>query len=211
MKPLYAAALVMFALICPGTQAFASPAVEIFYDRQDLGHVSAGVERYQYTYTVVNNSLTHNSANTDYGEIGVTMFDLYFPARQNDYSDLKTTDAALYSNLVETGTPNKWNLLSFYESPPGHPLVDQAVWVLNAYGSPDHGATIYPLRSGNSLSGFSVTIDYSGTGVPGDQQFSILDPYGLSSYFDGRTQPNVAAVPLPPTALLLGTGFLCFS
>jgi hypothetical protein len=203
MKGLGAALLVTLMLVGVSGPAVAQPAdAEIFYDLTNLGGA-----RWQYTYTVVNNSLEYMDPYS--GDLGVTMFEIYFPARQDFYSDIKTSDASLFSNLAVTGVPDptKWDLLLVHAEPGWIPEVAGPVYALNAFAvDAIDSKKIYPILAGQSATGFSVAFDYAGPGAPGDQQFSVLDPSTYDSYFDGRSQPN--PVPGPPSLFLLVPGVL---
>ena len=205
MKGLYAILLATFMLTGQAV-ADTAPAVEIFYSLQSLGG-----GQYEYDYTVVNNSLVHQDTyGNNWGDEGVTMFEIYFPARQNFYSDIKTSDAVLFSGLNVTGVPDpsKWSVLPLDAQPVWHPPVDQSVWLIDALAVDAHDSSIiYPIRAEAApVTGFSVTFNYSGSGSPGDQQFSVLDPSDYSSYFDGRTEPN--PMPEPASFLLLAAGIV---
>lgn len=104
-------------------------------------------------------------------------------------------DLGLYDNLVVTTpeTPPEW---------------DQIVWdvepVLEDPGGYDALATNLNIAMGTSLSGFSVSFDWLGTGEPGSQFYEIVVP---------NTSPMVViesgyTVPEPATLFLLGFGTL---
>jgi hypothetical protein len=102
-------------------------------------------------------------------------------------------DHGLYDNLVVTTpeTPPQW---------------DQIVWqvepVLGDPGGYDAAATNLYIDIGESLSDFSVSFDWLGTGSPGSQFYEIIDPDTFETIEDGYT------VPEPVTLILLGTGIL---
>ena len=54
---------------------------------------------------------------------------------------------------------------------------------------------------------FDVSFQYSGTGVPGSQSFTIFDA-GFNVIDTGSTQPAAPAIPEPSPFLLLGSGLV---
>jgi hypothetical protein len=102
-------------------------------------------------------------------------------------------DYGLYDNLVVT-TP---------ETPPDW---DQIVWqiepVLEDPGGYDALATNINIAIGESLSGFSVSFDWLGSGEPGGQYYEIIDPMDFHTIEDGYTVPEPAGI------CLLGLGGL---
>lgn len=57
---------------------------------------------------------------------------------------------------------------------------------------------------GQGVSGFSVTFNYLGSGIPASQDFEIYDPQDYSLLESGTTVP----IPEPATILLLATGLI---
>jgi len=80
------------------------------------------------------------------------------------------------------------------------------------FGVPENGfydvlALGSGVSPGASLSGFSVAFDWLGSGTPGVQYFEVIDPITFGTLDSGYT---AAAVPLPGTFFLFGSGFLGF-
>ncbi len=102
-------------------------------------------------------------------------------------------DFGLYNNLVVTTpeTPPEW---------------DQIVWqvepVLEDPGGYDAVATNLSIDIGESLSGFSVSFDWLGTGEPASQFYEVIDPLDFSTIEDGYT------VPEPTTQIWYETSYL---
>ncbi len=186
----------LLLLLGVATTCFAELApVQIFYDIDSLGD-----NHWQYTYTVKNNSLTH--IDSGYGEIGVTYFNVYFPADSSN----PTSESALFTNLAVAYVydPTKWDV--FVQGPTSD--IPRPVWKFDAYATPPEGdyQVIYPVLAGQSAGPFSVNFDYTGSGTPGNQQFAVLELGANQVIFEGTTQPH--AVPLPPSIALLVTGVL---
>ena len=133
-----------------------------------------GAGRWEYTYDVTNISLIPP----------IEELTIYF-------------DYGLYDNLVVTTpeTPPEW---------------DQIVWqvepVLNDPGGYDAlaNAENIDIDIGETLSGFSVSFDWLGTGAPGPQFYEVLDPVSFNTIDTGFTEP----VPEPATMCLLAFGSL---
>lgn len=136
-----------------------------------------GGSNYRYVYTVSNDGSLGSGAS-------VELFDVMF-------------DPALYleSSLV-ISTPaspgSSWDEI-FLVSAPGVPAAYDAMAL--AGGIP----------VGAALGGFSVDFAWIGTGTPGNQPFAIYDPGSFALLAEGMTG-NLAAVPVPAAAWLLGSG-----
>lgn len=194
MKGLYAVLLVTLLLIGLAGQAVADvPAVQIFYDRQNLGGT-----RWVYTYTVVNNSLSY--IESDLGtDIGITYFDIYFPTD----SLTATSESLLFSNFVVTDAPDPQKWYVFVEGPPSRPW-SWPVWKFDAYATtsdkydPNQYIVTDPIFARDPAERFSVAFDYSGSGAPVDQQFTVNNLYNLQPIFTGTTEPYVLVADAGP-------------
>ncbi|MBN1765002.1 MAG: PEP-CTERM sorting domain-containing protein [Sedimentisphaerales bacterium] len=126
---------------------------------------------WQYTYDIRNISLT----------AGIEEFTIWF-------------DYGLYENLAIT-TPD----------PPAGDW-DEIVWqpepLIGDDGGYDGRAEVSTLAiaPGETVSGFAVSFDWLGTGVPGAQFYEIIDPDDFSTLDSGYT------VPEPATIFLFGLG-----
>jgi hypothetical protein len=170
-------------------------AVEIFYDLQDLGS-----NHYKYTYTVVNKSLATytytDSWGDSYTESGVTYFDIYFPIGQDAY----------FSGFSVT-PPNttQWDVQLYGKAN------NLPAWAFDAYATPpegdsNHYEVTYPILVDQSVSGFSVSFDYTGANPLGDQQFTVNRLADLKPIFTGTTELQPYHVPEPSAFLLLAAG-----
>lgn len=172
---------------------------DISYDYVDHSAVN-----YTFTFTVNN-----NSTGSDTG--GLDFFQIDFDA---------DSDLSLYSNIAWTAD-NGWDSDADEYDPsfggiPGYVLADDSVFGSNGGG----------IAQGNSLGGFSVNFDYSGSINPQDQLFSWYANFGTSDVDNSnggsdmggywvlgegsgttRYEPlGPEAVPEPATMLLLCTG-----
>jgi hypothetical protein len=103
-------------------------------------------------------------------------------------------DYGLYSNLtIETTTPlnTAWSERIFdpYRLPPLTPF----------HGFYDALASDTGIAAGQWVSGFAVSFDWLGSGVPGSQRYEILDPETYETLIEGQT----VYIPEPATGLLL--------
>ncbi len=98
-------------------------------------------------------------------------------------------DRTQYTNLAVQGSPVDWDSLV---AQPDNNLPDDGYF--------DSLNTSTGLAIGANRSGFSVQFDFLGTGTPGAQPFSVVDPGTFAALENGTT----TTVPLPATAWLLG-------
>lgn len=138
-----------------------------------------GGSNYRYVYTVSNDGSLGAG-------IAIGLFDVLFDPALYDESLLTiTTPAPLSSNWDEI-------LLA---SAPGVPA---AYDVMALAGGIPVGATV---------GGFAVDFTWFGSGTPGNQPFAIYDPDSFVLLDQGMTS-NLAAVPVPAAAWLLGSGLV---
>lgn len=102
----------------------------------------------------------------------------------------------LFSNLSDGSTQNNWDL-----------LLIQPDKNIPAAGFFDGLALNGGLAAGATLSGLSVSFDYAGAGLPGQQLFSIVDPVSFVEIESGLTG-STATVSLPGTLSLLALGLV---
>jgi|ERR1035441_2062469 hypothetical protein len=144
---------------------------EIYYTLTDLGSGS-----WEYSYTIAP-SMTG----------ALYEFDIYFPS-------ISSPDAFNYSNITEVANPDPTNWTPTI-IPPSEPGDLAAIYIEDAsLSSPG-------IASGQSLGGFSVTFDYSGTAALGCQYFEVYDPtdYPAGAIYSGMTAP----IPEPSSLMLL--------
>ena|ERR1039458_8569377 len=159
---------------------------EIYYTLTDLGGGS-----WEYSYTIAPSLVTVGSRGT--GQTGALFeFDIYFPASSSP-------DAFSYSNLTEVANPDPttWTPTIISPSEPGD---------LTAIYIEDASLSSPGIASGQSLGGFSVTFDYSGTATLGSQSFEFYDPtdYGEGAIYSGMSVPVPVTVPTPePSSFML--------
>lgn len=102
-------------------------------------------------------------------------------------------DLDLYENIVATATPTGWDSLVIQPDPF---LPDDGFYDALALGP--------GIASGDRLSGFSVQFDFLGTGPPGPQSFTVVDPLTFSTLEQNLT----TVVPLPAGVGLFIGGLL---
>ena len=106
-------------------------------------------------------------------------------------------DFGLYDNLEVTTpeTPPEWTQIVWQVEP-----------VLNDPGGYDAlaNAANIAIDVGETLSGFSVSFDWLGTGEPGSQFYEIIDPIDFDTIDSGWT------VPEPGTVFLLGSAAIFY-
>lgn len=99
-------------------------------------------------------------------------------------------DHTLYRNLAVADSPVEWDS-----------LVVQPDLALPDDGFFDSLALLTGIAPSVSLSGFSVSFNYIGQGVPGAQYFEVVNPTTFAVLESGTT-----AVPAPSAGALLATG-----
>lgn len=102
-----------------------------------------------------------------------------------------------FENLEVAASPPDWD-----------PIVAQPDSNLPDDGYVDWLGLAGPLAFGDSLFGFQMRFTWLGTGTPGAQPFSVLDPNTFETLFAGRTalagtEPPPTGVPEPGTLGLL--------
>jgi hypothetical protein len=98
-----------------------------------------------------------------------------------------------YAKLHSVSTAPGWDVLLVQPDP-----------AIPASGYLDALALAGGIVPGATATGFSVTFDYLGTGNPGAQPFTILDPVSFIEIDTGVTQPAAVALPSTPWLLLAG-------
>jgi len=141
--------------------------------------VPLGGSSYRYVYSVENNGSLGAG-------VAVSLFDVMFDPTLYDESSLNITTPAPLGNA--------WDQI-ILASAPGVPAAYDA---LALAGGVADGAT---------LGGFSVEFTWLGAGTPGNQSFAIYDPDSFNLLEEGMTS-NLAAVPLPASLWLFGSGAL---
>lgn len=106
-------------------------------------------------------------------------------------------DLGVYDNLVVESTADDWFSEVFQ---PDSTLPDDGILESYLEG-------LFPIASGETLSGWSVSFDYLLTGTPGEQFFEFFDGFSFDFISDGITQRAAVAVPEPATLGLLAMGF----
>ncbi|MEQ1546886.1 hypothetical protein [Methyloglobulus sp.] len=101
-----------------------------------------------------------------------------------------------YSNLAVGHTPSGWDV-----------VVNQPDTVLPSDGFYDSLALVSGIAPKTALKGFSVSFNFLGSGIPGNQAFDILDPITFNPIDSGFT---VSSVPLPSalSMFVVGLGLL---
>jgi hypothetical protein len=140
-----------------------------------------GSNRWEYGYTVTNNSLlTYLEA-----------FTIWF-------------DPMLYTNLdvTSSGAAALWN--QFTDSNFG--LFDASTIIPDQENPGLYIEFGVPIAQGSSLGGFSVSFNWLAQGTPGSQSFDVYDPRTQDLRGSGSTTLAAAPVPEPSTLLLMGFG-----
>lgn len=104
-------------------------------------------------------------------------------------------DRTLFGNLAIALSPVNWD-----------PLVIQPDPELPSNGFFDALALAFGIAPGTALSGFSVTFDFLGSGIPGSQPFDVVDPLTFEVLQSGFTSLAAQTVPEPGTLALLLVG-----
>ena len=107
--------------------------------------------------------------------------------------------ASSYENLLADATPSDWN-----------PLVIQPDTSLPADGFYDSLALVSGIAPNTSLSGFTVSFDFLGSGTPGNQPYDIVDPATFETIVSGNTRLNSSNVPEPGELPMLIIGVSMF-
>ncbi len=193
MNKIRACSLTLLILFC--LSANASP---IFYSATDLTDTTAGVDLWQYDYSIGNNTGFDLSAFTIYFD-----FDLY---------DFQLTETFPGSGDFEVGSseyapPASWDAFVA-------PDVD-ILGVLEP-GFFDVSSLTGGIASGSGLiDGFSVTFAYTGFGTPGSQFFEYfgVDANGESIVGSSFTQlmGSVQPIPVPGTLALVLVGLVALN
>ena len=115
----------------------------------------------------------------------------------NEYDIIFTY--GLYENIQVVNSSSDWSVISY----------DPAL----IFGTPDDGIVdslelVSGVTPGSTLGGLSVTFDWLGSGAPGLQAFTVLDPNTFETLDSGNTPPATAPVPEPVTLMLLGSGLI---
>ena len=104
----------------------------------------------------------------------------------------------LYDNLLVEHTPAGWDPLVIDPDPA---LADDGFYdaaVVDPAGA---------IALGGTVTGFGVSFDWLGSGVPGAQPFDVVDAVTFATLFSGVSSPLPApVVPEPGTLWLLGGG-----
>jgi hypothetical protein len=138
---------------------------------------NVGGNTWQLSYDVTNNSLT----------VPISELTMYF-------------NPSIFSDVAVGPTqPAGWKNPVAVQSDPSF-LPD-----LSGYGFFDTIASTNGIAVGGSLGGFTVLVDYSGTGTPGSQIFQIVDPTTFTTLEQGQTK---LSVPEPGTVGLLVLGLI---
>lgn len=104
----------------------------------------------------------------------------------------------LFANLVDESAATGWDLL----------LVQPDLGI-PAAGFLDGLALGSGIAADASLGGLSVSFDYFGAGIPGQQLFSVVDPATFVELDSGQT--GTAAIPLPGTLGLAALGLVALA
>ena len=104
----------------------------------------------------------------------------------------------LFENLSSPQQPAAWSSV-IAQPDPGLP----------ADGFYDSATMSGGIAPGGSLSGFSVTFSYLGSGTPGSQLFDIVNPVTFATLDSGQTQlAGAAGAPEPPALTLVAAALL---
>jgi hypothetical protein len=140
-----------------------------------------GGQMWQYTYDVTNTSLS----------VPISELTFYY-------------DPALLSGIaVGPSQPVDWTNPIVTQSDPAF-LPD-----LSGYGFFDTVTSGTGIGAGGDLGGFTVLVNYSGSGAPGANIFQVVDPATFTTLDQGQTQGSQSAsVPEPGTLSLVLLGGL---
>ena len=160
----------VFLLFSAAASVFAGP-VSIFYQAENLGS-----GRWQYNYTLVNNSLSE----------GVNEFTIWF-------------DYGLYEDMaIEPGNISDKFWDEIVSEPLCIPPFAPYNGIYDALVLQDGAVT-----AGQSVNGFTVSFNWLGDGTPMSQYFQIIDPDTFETIADGYTITEaISTVPLPGALIL---------
>jgi len=102
-----------------------------------------------------------------------------------------------YANLSSVSSLAQWDL-----------ILIQPDAAIPAAGYFDGLGLSASIAANATLTGLSVSFDYSGTGSPGAQLFSIIDPVSFTEVEMGLTTHAAVALPLPDSLSLIVIGLL---
>lgn len=103
---------------------------------------------------------------------------------------------SLYDSLALVSVPAGWDS-----------IVIQPDAGIPADGFLDALSLFAGISPGEALTGFTVSFNYLGSGVPPTQRFDLIDPLSFATIGTGLTTNSAVELPLPGTLPLLSLGF----